>query len=71
MPQRWLGLDIKYGDWQEVNGLKLPKAIQWYNVEEGKPVNFKKEVVFSNVKISKQKEDASFYEAPEGAKIIE
>ncbi|MDW5289825.1 DUF6503 family protein [Formosa sp. PL04] len=62
---------IKYGNWQDVNGVKLPKSIQWYNVVDGKPVDVKKEVEFSEVNISKDKQDASFYEVPEGAETIE
>ncbi|MHA7944739.1 DUF6503 family protein [Formosa sp. 3Alg 14/1] len=62
---------IKYGNWQDVNGVKLPKAIQWYKVVDGKPVEVRNEVEFSDVTISKDKQDNSFYEAPEGAKIIE
>ncbi|CDF79747.1 conserved hypothetical protein [Formosa agariphila KMM 3901] len=62
---------IKYGDWQDVNGVKLPKAIQWYNVVDGKPVDVKKEVEFSDVNISEDKKDASFYDVSEGAETIE
>jgi len=62
---------IKYGNWQDVNDVKLPKSIQWYNVEEGKPVAVRNEVKFSDVKISKEKQEASFYEVPEGAETIE
>ncbi|WP_066217627.1 DUF6503 family protein [Formosa haliotis] len=62
---------IKYGTWQDVNGVKLPKAITWYNVVDGKPVDVKREVEFSDVKLAKDKKAASFYEAPEGSQIIE
>ncbi|WP_299781411.1 DUF6503 family protein [uncultured Formosa sp.] len=62
---------IKYGNWQDVNGVKLPKAIQWYNVVDGKPIDMRNEVLFSNVKLSKDKQDALFYEAPESAEIID
>ncbi|MFB9052622.1 hypothetical protein ACFFVB_05970 [Formosa undariae] len=62
---------IKYGDWEDVNGVKLPKAIQWYKVVEGQPVEVRNEVKFSDIKLSKDKQDASFYEAPEGAEIVE
>ncbi|QDO95403.1 hypothetical protein FNB79_15980 [Formosa sediminum] len=62
---------IKYGNWETVNGVKLPKSIQWYNVVDGTPVDVKKEVVFSDVKLSKAQQKPSFYEAPEGAEIIE
>ncbi|WP_159024044.1 DUF6503 family protein [Formosa sp. L2A11] len=62
---------IKYGNWQDVNGVKLPKSIQWYKVVDGKPVAVRNEVEFSNVQLSKQKKDASFYNVPEGAETIE
>ncbi len=28
---------INYAEWQEINGLLLPKKLTWYNVEDGKP----------------------------------
>ena len=62
---------IKYGNWQDVDGVKLPKSIQWYNVVDGKPVDVRNEVEFSDVKLSKDKQDASFYEVAEDAEIIE
>jgi hypothetical protein len=62
---------IKYANWQDVNGVKLPKSIQWFNVVEGKPVDMRNEVVFSDVSLSKAKQEASFYETPESAEVVE
>ncbi|MDO7170588.1 DUF6503 family protein [Mariniflexile sp. AS56] len=62
---------IKYNDWQDVNGVLLPKAIQWYNVVDGKVTDMRNEVLFTNVKGSTEKPKSSIFEMPDGGKIIE
>ena len=62
---------IKYNTWQEVNGFSLPESIQWFNVVDGNVMDMKNEVLFSNVSVSKDKLNASFFEVPEGAKVVE
>ncbi|KJD33370.1 hypothetical protein PK35_05785 [Tamlana nanhaiensis] len=62
---------VKYGEWQTVNGLLLPKTISWYHVENGAPTEKRNEVIFKDVKISKEKLDASNFIAPKGSFIIE
>ncbi|KJD33288.1 hypothetical protein PW52_14695 [Tamlana sedimentorum] len=62
---------IKYGVWEDLNGLKLPKTISWYKVEDNKPTELRKTLTFNNTKVDEAKLDASVFEAPEGSKIIE
>ncbi|MBT8263072.1 MAG: DUF4292 domain-containing protein [Bacteroidia bacterium] len=61
---------IKYSEWQEVNGLKLPKTLTWYNVENGKPIQARNNVNFEKVTITETKLDDSVFEIPEGSKVI-
>lgn len=61
---------IKYGEWQEVNGLVLPKAITWYSVEDGKPVAPRNTVTFNKVSISDTALDQSMFSKPEGAEVV-
>lgn len=62
---------IKYNTWQEVNGLSLPKSIQWYHVVDGNVTDVKNEVLFTNVSVSKEKLNPSIFEIPEGSQIID
>ena len=61
---------IKYDDWQEVNGLQLPRKLTWYNVENGKPTDERNDLLFSKVTVSPQKLDASVFAKPEGAVVV-
>lgn len=62
---------IKYSDWQTVNGLVLPKTLSWYNYENNMPTEKRNDLEFTNIKLSKEKLDASVFEAPEGAEVVE
>lgn len=44
---------IKYDQWQEIEGLLLPKTLQWYNVEGDSITSTRNERVFKNVRLSK------------------
>ena len=61
---------IKYSDWQDVNGLQLPKTLTWYNYENNKPTTKQRDLEFSDVQLSKEKMDASIFEKPEGAEVV-
>lgn len=45
---------IRYDQWQQLNGLMLPKSLAWYTYREGKPVDFRNRVIFSQVQLSEQ-----------------
>ncbi|MEW4922565.1 hypothetical protein [Algibacter sp. 2305UL17-15] len=62
---------IKYSNWQNVDGLIVPKTLTWYNVENNLPVSKRNDLEFINIRLSKEKPEASMFEAPVGAKIIE
>lgn len=61
---------IHYKDWNEVNGLLLPKSIQWYTVEEGVPTTPRGEALtFEDISVSEIKTDANKFSKIEGAII--
>ncbi|MEP2937170.1 MAG: DUF6503 family protein [Gilvibacter sp.] len=60
---------IKYADWQEVNGLLLPKTLTWYNVEDGKPTTPRNSVSFDKVTATETVLDATMFKMPDGATI--
>jgi len=62
---------IKYGDWQTVEGLVLPKTLTWYNYENNLPTTKRNDLQFTDIILSKEILDAAIFNPPLGAKIIE
>ena len=62
---------IKYSNWQTVNGLLLPETLTWYNYENNKPTTKRNDLKFVNVELSEIKPEATIFEMPVGAEIIE
>jgi hypothetical protein len=67
---------IRYGDWQEVNGLILPQTLNWYNVENNLPTTVQTEgpyaaVKFTKVDLDKAGMDAGFYKMPKNGKLVD
>ncbi|ALJ06442.1 hypothetical protein APS56_15445 [Pseudalgibacter alginicilyticus] len=62
----------RYSDWQDVNGLLLPKTMVSYNYENNLPTTARGENEFINVKVSKEKPEDALFDIPEeGAEVIE
>lgn len=62
---------IRYNNWQTVNGLVVPKSIDWYKYENNLPTEKRNTVEFTNVILSETAPDGSMFTMPEGAKAIE
>jgi hypothetical protein len=62
---------IKYSNWQKVNGLLLPETLEWYTVEDNKPITKRNEVKFTDVLLSKDKLNAITFNKPDESTIIE
>lgn len=62
---------INYSDWQNINGLKLPKTLTWYNYENNKPTTKRNDLEFINVSLTKEPMQVDIFKKPEGAKVIE
>lgn len=62
---------INYGDWENVDGLILPKAITWHTVENGNIKGPSKTVNFVHTSLSKVAKSTAFYAKPENATVIE
>ena len=62
---------IKYAEWTTQNGLVLPKALTWYQVEEGKPTTARNTMTFENISISESQPEAGLFMKPEGAIVSE
>jgi hypothetical protein len=61
---------IEYHDWQTLNGLKLPKAITWYQMQDGLPTEKRNTLEFVDVFLSPEVPDTELFQAAEGSKII-
>lgn len=56
---------IKYSDWQIVNGLELPKTLEWYKAEGFVIGEKHRDLLFTNVLITQDRPMDSMYEKPE------
>ncbi len=61
---------IRYNNWQTLNGLKLPKSIDWYKYENSLPTEKRNTVMFTDASLSKKAPEDSIFKIPEGAKTI-
>lgn len=62
---------IRYNNWQTVNGLVVPKSIDWYNYKDNLPTEKRNTVEFTDVLLSEKAPDANMFVMPDTAKIIE
>jgi len=62
---------IRYNDWKQINGLKLPNSLSWYKSEEGKITELRNTREFTNVQISDKQFESEKLAMPAGAKIVE
>lgn len=62
---------IRYNNWQTVNGLAVPKSIDWYKYENSLPTEKRNTVEFTNVILSETAPDNTMFSMPEGGKLIE
>jgi len=61
---------IKYSDWQEINGLKLPKRLTWYNVENNLPTTERNDRDFTNIVLTDSSKGQSSFVMPANAEVI-
>jgi len=61
---------IKYSEWQDVNGLKLPETLTWYGYKDNMPTQKQRDLKFTDVELSKERINAEIFEKPKEAKIV-
>jgi len=62
---------IRYGDWQKVDGVVLPKVITWHKTDEsGKLLDARNSVSFTNVSLTDKTMENKMYERPADAIIV-
>ena len=62
---------IKYSNWQTVEGLVLPETLTWYDNKNNLPTTKRNDILFADVKLSKETPETDIFEVPDGAQIIE
>lgn len=62
---------IKYSDWQDVNGVKLPKTLSWYKYENNKPTTFRNDVNFMNVDLSKNSPNNDLFKVVDSTYFVQ
>jgi hypothetical protein len=62
---------IKYDQWEHVNGVLLPKTLQWYKVENGVPTELRNERTFSKPTATVTQLDAMLFDKPEKGTFVE
>lgn len=60
---------INYNQWEETNGLVLPKSLVWYTYNDGQIGEQRSEAVFENVNISEEVPSEELFEMPDNAQI--
>jgi hypothetical protein len=61
---------IKYSNWQDINGLQLPKTLTWYNYENNKPTILRNAVNFVNLKLSKELPNEDIFKVVDSTLIV-
>ncbi|EDP94518.1 DUF6503 family protein [Kordia algicida OT-1] len=62
---------IRYENWQDVNGIILPKTLTWFTTdEEGNLKAPRNSVEFTNVSLTEKAMEATIYARPEDGKIV-
>lgn len=62
---------IKYSNWQDVNGIKLPSELQWYKVEDGLPTEMRNAMTFTNPTASESILDNAIFKKPDDVDYIQ
>ena len=60
---------IRYNDWGDFNGLKLPQSISWYNYEGMDIKDVRSTVHFENVSVTSDLKPMRFYDKPREAQF--
>lgn len=64
---RW----IRYNDWMEKNGIKLPQSLTWYSTKDGLPEEPKPSRKFTEIEISEEAFPRATFIVPYGANVVE
>jgi len=61
---------IRYDDWGEHNGLRLPNSLSWYTYENGLPTELRNKVEFTNISVNENELSEEIFAKPGGADYV-
>ena len=61
---------IRYDDWGDHNGLRLPNSLSWYKYENGLPTEFRNEVEFTNISVTENELSEEVFAKPVRADYV-
>lgn len=62
---------IRYNDWKEYSGLKLPKSLTWYKAENNLPTEVRSTRDFDGIVVSVNEFSSGTFDMPEGAETVD
>lgn len=62
---------INYADWQEVNGLLMPKRLVWYRYNDGIDITRRSQIQILNWELSEKALDSKLFLAPKNARFAD
>ncbi|WP_430905473.1 DUF6503 family protein [Maribacter sp. 2-571] len=62
---------IRYEDWMEVSGLRLPKKLTWYSNTGQTMETAKSSRIFENVRLDTTEKPDTFYALPKGGTVVD
>jgi hypothetical protein len=62
---------IRYTDWADFNGVRLPQTLTWFRTEEGQLAGPRNNVTFTAITISEEEIATETFSAPPGSRISE
>lgn len=61
---------IKYDEWEDVDGVKLPRTLQWFNYEGRTPTTKRNDRVFLNAKLKIDSYSEDLFRIPDTTMIV-
>ena len=62
---------IRYNDWKNFDGFKLPAGLSWYKTENNLPTELRNTRNFTGIKVVKEAASEKTFKMPEGAKVVD
>lgn len=62
---------IRYNDWKNFDGFKLPASLNWYKTENNLPTELRNTREFAGIKVAAEASPMGTFKMPEGAKVVE
>ncbi len=62
---------IRYNDWKNYDGFKLPASLSWFKTENNLPTELRSTREFAGINVASQASAEGTFKMPEGAKVVD